>query len=80
MFEIFEDNLSIPKEHSQKLTTCYNDDITSAVITDIYGNTITQTELSSVALYDIPFSLTMDKDYLDFIKMLIERKKRYEIH
>lgn len=80
VFEIFEDKLSIPKEYSLKLTTCYNDDITSAEITDIYGNTIIQTELSSVALYDIPFSLSMDKDYLDFIKMLIERKKRYEIH
>ena len=80
VFEIFTDNLTIPKEYSQKLTTCYNDDITSAEISDIYGNTIIQTELSSVALYDIPFSLTMDKDYLDFIKMLIERGKRYEIH
>lgn len=77
IFEIFDDGLTIPKEFSQKLTTCYNDEITARTITDYQGNSEYMTELSSVALYEIPFSMNLKKNFKEFIKMIMEREVRF---
>ena len=79
VFEIFTDGLVIPKEDSQKMTTHYNDNETSRVIIDYQGNEELMEELSSVALYSIPFSLKLDDDFRNFLYMIKERKERFEI-
>lgn len=62
-FEHFDiDGMKLPCELSDKLTTCYNDEPTSAIIDGEEMH-----ELSSVALYDIPFSMFTDKDYYELI-------------
>ena len=78
VFEVFSDGLVISKEDSQKLTTCYNDSEHSRLITDYEGNSEQMSELSSVCLYSIPFSMNLDKDFKNFLLMLEERKLRYE--
>ena len=77
VFDIFSNNLTIPKEYSQKITTHYNDSTTEREIIDFEGNSEIMHEESSVALYDIPFSMKLDKDFKCFLEMIEERGLRY---
>ena len=67
VFEEFDiDGMRIEAEYSDKLTTCYNDEYTEDLIDD--GTTVMlMSELSSVALYEIPFTLVTDKEYYNMV-------------
>lgn len=67
------DGFIIPVDLSEKLTTAYNDEETSAVVD---GEAMH--ELSSVALYSIPFSMFSDKDYYSLvIGQEMSKERRY---
>ena len=62
-FKLFDVNgMMIAAENSDKLTTCYNDTYTSAWVDGEFME-----EETSVALYDIPFSMFTDKDYYNLL-------------
>ena len=72
-FDIFQNEMEINFSQSRKLTTCYNDNETSCMID---GELMT--EKSSVALYEIPFKLSITneyKNYINYIMQYYERKK-----
>lgn len=70
-FEYFTiDGFVVPVDLSEKLTTAYNDEETTAVIDGVEMH-----ELSSVALYAIPFSLFTEKEYYSLV---IGREKNKE--
>lgn len=70
-FENFDmDGLVVPLEYSEKLTSAYNDEETSAVICGEEMH-----ELSSVALYQIPFSLFTKLDYYNMVAAEKEKKE-----
>lgn len=73
-FDIFKNGLYIPKEYTLKLTSCYNDEEHTDIVAGVQMN-----ELSSCALYEIPFSLTLTGDYLRQIEAMIERGVRGKI-
>lgn len=73
IFKDFDmDGIVIPLEYSEKLTTCYNDSPTAAVID---GELMR--ENTSVSLYAIPFSLFTDKDYYDLVITAKENERSY---
>lgn len=65
------DGMSIPLDLSEKLTTAYNDEPTTAVIEGEEMH-----ELSSVALYAIPFSMFTDEMYYTML-LNGKDKRRY---
>ena len=72
-FDLFENEMEIDLADSHKLTTCYNDNETSCVVD---GELMT--EKSSVALYEIPFKLSITneyKNYINYIMKYYERKR-----
>jgi len=72
-FESFKaEGFSIPAGESDKLTTCYNDSYTGCFVDGEWME-----EESSVALYDIPFSMMTDKDY--YTMMLASPENRRKI-
>lgn len=71
IYEAFTNGLELDVENSEKLTTSYND---SEFTRTIEGHTIY--EKSCVTLYDIPFSMSMSKDYMVYLSFLQERNKR----
>lgn len=77
LMDAFVDGLSIPSEESGKITTDYNDEPHSDTIIDYQGNTETMTELSSCALYEIPFNMSLTREYLDFIKRTFNTEHNY---
>lgn len=64
-FELFNNEMCIPKEFTKKLIPSYNDDIHS----DIVGIE-KMTELSSVTLCESDFNLKMNDDYIMLIEYL----------
>ena len=73
IYDVFNIYMMIPLESADKLTTAYNDDETSAVV-----NGEIMTELSSVALYEIPFTMKVIQDYYNFYKW-IQKTKRGQV-
>ena len=72
-FDIFQNEMEIDFSQSRKLTTCYNDNETSCMVD---GDLMT--EKSSVALYEIPFKLSITneyKNYINYIMQYYERKR-----
>lgn len=67
IMDIFLNNMSIPSEESMKLTTCYNEEPHSDLIIDEEGNAEIMTELSSCALYEIPFNMTLSAEYISML-------------
>lgn len=62
-FKLFDVNgMQIAAENSDKLTTCYNDTYTSAWVAGEFME-----EETSVALYEIPFSMFTDKEYYNLL-------------
>ncbi len=62
-FKLFDVNgMQIAAENSDKLTTCYNDAYTSAWVAGEFME-----EETSVALYEIPFSMFTDKEYYNLL-------------
>lgn len=72
-FDIFQNEMEIDFSQSRKLTTCYNDNETSCMVD---GEIMT--EKSSVALYEIPFKLSITneyKNYINYIMKYYDRKR-----
>lgn len=70
IFKFFnENNMQLDLEDSEKLTTCYHDEETRAIV-----NGEMMHELSSVALFEIPFQLRVAGDFIAFI--INEQRKK----
>ena len=69
-FEIFTENLVIPKEYTGKLTHTYLDEPQSGILTDYLGNEFEFEEYSSTHLEPAEYSLSITQEYLDYIFML----------
>lgn len=74
-FDFFKPGMELNVEDSDKRTTRYNDAPHWDVVTDEFGNTETMHSSSSVALYDIPFKLTVDDYYLAVIKFVQSQER-----
>lgn len=74
-FEFFKPGMELNMEDADKRTTRYNDTPHSDVITDEFGNTETMSELSSVALYSVPFVMSVDNYYLAVVKYVQEHER-----
>lgn len=71
LFEIFtEYGFCLPAENSLKLTTAYTDTPYSIYVDGEWMN-----ELSGVALYDIPFTMRLDDEYVNLIHSLKEEER-----
>ena len=75
IYEEFDNNLLLSPEDSKKKTTRYTDDAMCVTFTDYQGNVVTQEELSNVTIYEIPFTMSMDKNYLMLLLKLKEKNK-----
>ena len=73
-FELFENEMEIDISESHKLTTCYNDNETSCVVD---GELMT--EKSSVALYEIPFKLSITNEYRNYINYIMQYYDRKKV-
>lgn len=67
VFENFSDNLYIPPEHTGKNTHTYIDDERRGIVTDYLGNRAEYRELSSVHLMQADYSLSLAREYVDYI-------------
>lgn len=77
VFDAFDDNLEIPCEYTGKLTHTYIDDIKEGVLIDYMGNPCEYKELSAIHLEKAPFSMSIDKRYVDYIRGYREKTFTY---
>lgn len=63
IYDIFNDCMEIPIEHTFKNTTSYNDTPHTELITDYLGNTMEMHSESSMGIYSITFNMTMNELY-----------------
>lgn len=68
IFDAFTNDLTIPKEHTGKMTHTYIDERKTGVITDYLGNKNTYDEYSAVHLENAEYSLSLSQAYIDFLK------------
>lgn len=66
-FDIFTDDLTIPKEYTGKLTHTYIDDEKEGYITDYKGQTIQYKVLSGIHLEKADYNLSITNQYIDYI-------------
>lgn len=66
-FDIFDDELTIPKEYTGKLTHTYIDNEKEGHITDYKGNTIHYKSLSGIHLEKADYNLSITSQYIDYI-------------
>lgn len=64
IFEMFTDGLILPKLSSRKQTTSYYDQEFSYKLTDFEGKTKIVHEKSCVAIFDIPFKMNIEEEFL----------------
>lgn len=69
-FDGFADGLEIPETESGKKCHTYIDDVSDGWMVDYLGNQYHYHELSSVHLSDIPFTIGMSEDYINYIKLI----------
>lgn len=72
IFEAFTNDLTIPKEHTGKMTHTYIDERKTGVITDYLGNKNTYDEYSAVHLENAEYSLSLSEAYIDFLKGFVD--------
>ena len=65
IFDVFNDGMKLDLVDSDKRTTFYNDEETSAIID---GKIMT--EKSSVCIYDIPFTLGLAPEFLTYLSRI----------
>lgn len=70
VFNMFNNQLYIPKDKTGKMTHSYLDDVQSFTITDYLGNVADVHSLSGVHLENCDFTLSMSEQYLSFIENL----------
>jgi hypothetical protein len=72
VFNMFNDDLYIPKEHTGKMTHSYVDIEHDFMIQDYQGNESHVITKSGVHLESCEFTLSISKQYANFLKMLME--------
>lgn len=68
IFDAFKENLTIPAEHTGKLTHTYIDDERRGILIDWTGKRGEYDELSSVHLENAEYSLSIAEAYVNFLK------------
>lgn len=76
IWDIFNDDLRIPEGDSMKKTTVYYDKAFTDTLTDYFGNTEEIQEGSCVAIIDIPFTMSMEEEFMTRIAALSNERKR----
>lgn len=76
IWEMFTDDLRLPAGDSEKKTTVYYDHEFTDELTDYEGNTQTVSEGSCVAIIDIPFTMSMEEDFINRIEQLSHERER----
>lgn len=72
IFDAFTNDLTIPKEHTGKMTHTYIDERKTGVVTDYLGNKNTFDEYSAVHLENAEYSLSLSEAYIDFLKGFVD--------
>lgn len=70
IFNMFNDDLYIPSDKTGKMTHTYIDNEQAHKVTDYLGHTVTEHALSGVHLGVCDFTLSMSKQYLNFLTNL----------
>lgn len=68
VFDLFDNGMSIPSEHTGKLTHTYIDFAQHGTIIDYLGNEGVYDELSSVHLEPASYDMTLSHEYIEFLK------------
>lgn len=76
IWEEFTDDLKLPAGESEKKTTVYTDWSFDDILTDYDGNTESIHEGSCVAIIDIPFTMSMEEDFINRIEQLSSERER----
>ena len=76
IWEMFTDDLKLPAGDSRKKTTVYNDSGFEDTLTDYLGVTRQIKEGSSVAIIDIPFTMSMEEEFVNRIELLAKERER----
>ena len=76
IWEEFTDDLKLPAGDSEKKTTVYTDWSFDDILTDYEGNTESIHEGSCVAIIDIPFTMSMEEDFINRIEQLSSERER----
>ena len=76
IWEEFADDLKLPAGDSWKKTTVYYDKPFEDILTDYTGQTETITEGSCVAIIDIPFSMSIEEEFINRIEALRQERER----
>lgn len=76
IYEMFSDDLRLPPGDSEKKTTVYYDKAFEDTLTDYFGNTENIKEGSCVAIIDIPFTMSMEEDFINRIEELSHERER----
>lgn len=80
-FDAFNDELYLDQRFAHKLTSAYTDEEFSFELTDYKGITGRIYEKSCCALYSIPFSMKVDKEFLVLCALLkLQDERRREIY
>lgn len=70
-FEFFDDEMTIPAEHTGKNTHIYIDEKKTMIVTDFQGHKMEITSPSGIFLTGADFTLSISKEYAQFVKMLM---------
>ena len=76
IWEMFTDDLRLPAGDSWKKTTVYNDAAFEDKLTDYKGVTRNIKEGSSVAIIDIPFTMSMEEEFINRIELLSKEREK----
>lgn len=76
IWDEFTDNLTLSTEYSKKQTTVYRDEAFTDILTDYTGVPMEVSELSCVAIINIPFTISVEEEFLNRIEALrLERER-----
>lgn len=75
MFDVFDEDLYVPGEHTGKQLHTYNDIEFSSFLEDYNGETALIHEYSSIHLAPAEYSLSMASEYLDLLKGIVTVKE-----
>ena len=76
IWEMFDDNLKLPAGDSWKKTTVYYDKAFEDKLTDYTGQTEEISEGSCVAIIDIPFTMSLEEEFINRIEALRSERER----
>lgn len=77
IIDIFNNDLVIDKEYTNKLVSMYCDEPYEEVITDNQGHTELMKEKSGIYLRPSDYDLNVDKNYLELLIFWLERIEKY---